>query len=114
MLAPRRMALLAATALVVVGCQTAGPPPKALATDQTLRIAIPSDISAIEPLDPPQIGDALTYAIGNNVFGGLYRYDDGLRVHPDGGRKAASPSRRGGVKKSVKNSGARMTRFRWV
>src|ERR1700675_2464992 len=27
---------------------------------------------------------------------------DGLRVHPDGGGKAASPSRRGGVKKSVK------------
>ena len=83
MLAPRRLALLAASALAVVACQTAGPTPKALATDQTLRIAIPSDISAIEPLDPPQIGDPLTYAIGNNVFGGLYRYDDGLRVRPD-------------------------------
>ena len=83
MLAPRRMALLAATALLVVACQTAGPPTKALATDQTLRIAIPSDISTVEPLDPPQIGDFLTVAIGSNVFGGLYRYDDNLRVRPD-------------------------------
>jgi oligopeptide transport system substrate-binding protein len=83
MVAPRRKALLAASALAVAACQTGVPPPKALATDQSLRIAIPSDISAIEPLDPPQIADPLTYAIGSNVFGGLYRYDDGLRVRPD-------------------------------
>lgn len=83
MLAPRRIALLAATALVVVACQTATPPPKELATNQTLRLAIPSDISSLQPLDPPRVGPGLTYAIGTNIFGGLYRYDDHLRLVPD-------------------------------
>ena len=82
-LAPRRLALIVASALAAGACQAGGPPPKALASDQTLRVAIPFDVSAIEPLDPPQIGDPLTYAIGNNVFGGLYRYDDALRMRPD-------------------------------
>jgi oligopeptide transport system substrate-binding protein len=77
------MALLVATALAVVACQTATTTPKALASDQTLRLAIPSDISSIEPLDPPQIGDPLTWGIGSNIFGGLYRYDDNLRIRPD-------------------------------
>ena len=83
MLAPRHLALLSGAALAVAACQTAAPPPKELASDQILRLAIPSDISGVEPLDPPQIGDPLTYAIGTNIFGGLYRYDDHLRLLPD-------------------------------
>ena len=83
MLAPRHLALLAGAALALAACQTAAPPSNELATDQTLRLAIPSDISSVEPLDPPQIGDPLTYAIGTNIFGGLYRYDDHLRLLPD-------------------------------
>ncbi|HVS07826.1 MAG TPA: peptide ABC transporter substrate-binding protein [Candidatus Dormibacteraeota bacterium] len=83
MLALRRTALLAATALVVVACQPAGPPPKELATTQILRLAIASDISSLAPLDPPQIGPGFTYAIGTNIFGGLYRFNDHLRLVPD-------------------------------
>ena len=77
------MTPLVLAALTVVACQTGGPPPKELATNQTLRLAIQSDISSVEPLDPPQISDPLTYAIGTNIFGGLYRYDDHLRLVPD-------------------------------
>ena len=83
MLAVRRLALLAGLALAMTACQTAAPPSKELARDQTLRLAIPSDLSSVESLDPPQIGDPLTYAIGTNIFGGLYRYDDHLRLLPD-------------------------------
>jgi oligopeptide transport system substrate-binding protein len=70
------MVLLAATT-----CQTT-PTPKQLATDQTLRIAIPHDTSALAPLDPAQITDPVMFGIGNNIFGGLYRYEDDLREQP--------------------------------
>lgn len=96
MLAARHLTLLFAVALAAGACATQGPPLKELASDQTLRLAIPSDISSLEPLDPAQISDPLAYAIGSNVFGGLYRYDDDLRLRPDiaAGAPDASPDRR--------------------
>jgi oligopeptide transport system substrate-binding protein len=83
MIPSHRMTPLVVAALAVAACQNAAPTPKQLATNQTLRLAIPSDISSLQPLDPPQIGPGLTYAIGTNIFGGLYRYDDHLRLVPD-------------------------------
>lgn len=90
------MAPLVVAALAVAACQNGGPPPKELATNQTLRLAIPSDISSLQPLDPPRIGNPLTYAIGKNIFGGLYRYDDHLRLVPDiaNGSPGVSPDGR--------------------
>ena len=81
--AGRRLALLAAVALITVACQNQGPAPKQLATNQTLRLAIANDVTSIGSLDPALIVDPLDYAIGINVFGGLYRYDDNLRWRPD-------------------------------
>jgi oligopeptide transport system substrate-binding protein len=46
-------------------------------------MSIPYDITAVNSLDPANIGDPLAYAVGINVFGGLYRYDDHLREQPD-------------------------------
>jgi oligopeptide transport system substrate-binding protein len=96
MIPSRRMAPLVVAALAVAACQNAGPPPKQLATNQTLRLAIPTDISSLQPLDPPRVGPGLTYAIGTNVFGGLYRYDDHLRLVPDiaNGSPGVSPDGR--------------------
>jgi oligopeptide transport system substrate-binding protein len=92
MIPSRRITPLVVAALAVAACQNAGPPPKQLATNQTLRLAIPSDISSLQPLDPPRVGPGLTYAIGTNVFGGLYRYDDHLRLVPDIANGSASVS----------------------
>ena len=78
--AERRLALLAAVALITVACQNQGPAPK---PNQTLRLAISNDVTSIGSLDPALIVDPLDYAIGINVFGGLYRYDDNLRELPD-------------------------------
>ena len=81
--AARHLALIAATALATVACQSQGPAPKELATNQTLRLAIPYDLTSLGSLDPARIVEPLDYAVGTNVFGGLYRYDDNLRERPD-------------------------------
>ncbi len=78
-----RLALCAAAALALVACETPGPAPKQLATNQTLRLAIPNDVTSLGSLDPAQIVAPIDYAIGINVFGGLYRNDDNLREVPD-------------------------------
>jgi len=50
-----------------------------LADSQTLRAAIPAEIS----LDPAQISHDLWYSVAQNLFGGLYRFDDELQEMPD-------------------------------
>jgi oligopeptide transport system substrate-binding protein len=96
MILSRRMAPLVVAALAVAACQNAAPTPKELATNQTLRLAIPSDMSSLQPLDPPRVGPGLPYAIGTNIFGGLYRFDDHLRLVPDiaNGSPGVSPDGR--------------------
>ncbi|TMD42815.1 MAG: peptide ABC transporter substrate-binding protein [Chloroflexi bacterium] len=70
--------------LEVAGC-TPKPNPQVnqLAVDQTLRVAIPEDIGVFEPLDPDQLFYPPDYSIAQNLFDGLFRMDDQLRVVPD-------------------------------
>jgi oligopeptide transport system substrate-binding protein len=70
--------------IAIAGC-TPEPNPKGnqLAVDQTLHIAIPEDIGVFEPFDPDQLGSDLDYSIAQNLFDGLFRMDDQLRVVPD-------------------------------
>jgi ABC-type oligopeptide transport system substrate-binding subunit len=69
-----------ALCLLLDACTPSSTTPKAeLADDQTLRAAIPTEIS----LDPAQIQHDLEYSVAQNLFGGLYRFDDALREIPD-------------------------------
>jgi oligopeptide transport system substrate-binding protein len=49
-----------------------------LAADQTIRIAIPTEVS----LDPAQVASDLEYAVAQNMFDGLYQFDEQLRLKP--------------------------------
>jgi oligopeptide transport system substrate-binding protein len=69
-----------ALCLLLDACTPSSITPKAeLADNQTLRAAIPTEIS----LDPAQISHDLWYSVAQNLFGGLYRLDDELREIPD-------------------------------
>ena len=52
-----------------------------LASDQTLRLALPADVETLDPaqLRQPSVGNSLA----RNVFGGLYKLDAGLHIVPD-------------------------------
>jgi oligopeptide transport system substrate-binding protein len=65
---------------------TAGPASNQLAADQTLRIPIDTEPSTgYNGLDPAQLGSGshLEIAIAQNLFDGLYRYDDRMQEQPD-------------------------------
>lgn len=82
----RSIAVFAALTVLGTSCQTgASPPARELAADQSLRVPIPYDLDAGHPLDPARFAssDVIAYAIDNNLFDGLYRYDDHLGVVPD-------------------------------
>lgn len=68
------------TFLLACSCSpTSSAPKNELADDQTLRVAIPEDVS----LDPAQIATDLEFSIAQNLFGGLYRFDERLQEQPD-------------------------------
>jgi ABC-type oligopeptide transport system substrate-binding subunit len=74
--------LIAAGALAAAGCgqggaRLVGP---GLAADQTVRFAIAEDVGT---LDPAQLYASADLQVAQNVFDGLVRYDDDLRVVPD-------------------------------
>lgn len=69
---------------VAASCQSVAPPAHELATDQTLHLPIATDIDRSNTLDPVLLSpQSVAYAIANNVFDGLYRYDEQLREVPD-------------------------------
>jgi oligopeptide transport system substrate-binding protein len=51
-----------------------------LAKDQTLRLAIQDDV---EYLDPGHVSSAVDIAFTNELFAGLYKFDNDLKVVPD-------------------------------
>ncbi len=55
------------------------PATQALATNQLLRFPIVDDIKT---LDPGHASSAVDIALEQNVFGGLYRFDDNLKEIP--------------------------------
>lgn len=73
-------AVVAVICLVFDACTpSANSPTKELAADQTLNVAVRSEIS----LDPAEIASDLQYSVAQNLFGGLFRFDDQLRETPD-------------------------------
>jgi oligopeptide transport system substrate-binding protein len=77
-------AALLIACMLLAGCTpstsaSTNAPTKQLADDQTLHVAIPYDVS----LDPRDIAIDLQYSIAQNLFGGLFRFDDQLREIPD-------------------------------
>lgn len=80
----RSSAIGALACLTLAACSPQSPTGVSqLSADQTLRIAVPHDIGLVSPFDPDQISSPLDYAIGQNLFDGLFRMDDQLRVVPD-------------------------------
>jgi oligopeptide transport system substrate-binding protein len=75
---------LAAIGAAVGGCQSSSVSPSAtparLAANQLLIVPIEADLRTLDPVDSGAYGarDLIT----RNVFGGLYRFDDQLRVVP--------------------------------
>ncbi|HXN91116.1 MAG TPA: peptide ABC transporter substrate-binding protein [Candidatus Sulfotelmatobacter sp.] len=79
----RRLAGWTAAVVVLVGCTpNSNPPPvvEPLAVDQTLSFPIAQDVA---DFDPALISSAADVDILRNVFSGLYRYDQQLRVVPE-------------------------------
>ncbi len=80
----RRLGLaLVVPALVATACGSGGGSSSsgaALAANQVFRFPIVDDIKT---LDPGHVSDAVSIAPVQNVFGGLYRFDDKLKEVPD-------------------------------
>jgi oligopeptide transport system substrate-binding protein len=78
----RPLAVMGAISVLVAACGsgTSTPPSSNLAADQTLRF--PSD-STLGTLDPAQINAETDVEIYQNLFDGLLKFDDNLKVIPD-------------------------------
>ena len=71
-------------AVLLICCTEPAPAANQLATDQTLRIPIKAEPRAGgTSLDPARLDFSLENAIGENIFDGLYRYDEQMREQPD-------------------------------
>jgi len=67
---------------VVTACGGGGGgPSEALAADQTFRFGLKDDI---ETLDPAHVSSAVDITFINEVFTGLYRFDNDLKIVPSG------------------------------
>jgi len=78
----RPFAVMGAISVLVAACGSGAstPPSSSLAADQTLRF--PSD-STLGTLDPAQINAETDVEIYQNLFDGLLKFDDNLKVIPD-------------------------------
>lgn len=80
----RSVAISIAAALFVCSCQSGSQIPKQLAADQTLRLPIYSEPTpGTASLDPARLSTSLETAIGDNIYDGLYRYDEQMREQAD-------------------------------
>ena len=74
---------LAVPALIATACGSGGGSSsngQALAANQLFRFPMVDDIKT---LDPGHVSTAVDIAFVQNVFGGLYRFDDSLKEVPD-------------------------------
>jgi oligopeptide transport system substrate-binding protein len=78
----RPLAVIGAIGVVVAACGTgtSTTPSASLAADQTLRFPSDSDIGT---LDPAQINAETDVELYQNLFDGLLKFDDNLKVIPD-------------------------------
>jgi ABC-type oligopeptide transport system substrate-binding subunit len=75
------VALGALTLAAACGGGGGGGSSETLASDQTFRIALQNDITS---LDPAHVTSAVDITFLNEVFTGLYRFDNNLKINPDG------------------------------
>ena len=75
------VALGALTLAAACGGGGGGGTSETLASDQTLRIGLQNDITS---LDPAHVTSAVDITFLNEVFTGLYRFDNNLKINPDG------------------------------
>src|SRR6202521_4206713 len=75
------VALGALTLAAACGGGGGGGTSETLASDQTLRIGLQNDITS---LDPAHVSSAVDITFLNEVFTGLYRFDNNLKIQPDG------------------------------
>lgn len=78
----RSFLLLTCAVLLSAGCiRGESAPGVELASDQTFNIAIAGDVQTLDPATVGQPGSEVNLV--RNVFGGLYRYDDDLKIVAD-------------------------------
>jgi ABC-type oligopeptide transport system substrate-binding subunit len=115
----RAVALTAAAALFAVACGTGGGggTTEELASDQTLNFAIQDDVSH---LDPAQVDAAVDITFLQNVFDGLIKYDEKLKIVPDAAQSLPDVSADGltytfHLRKDVKfSNGDAVTAKDWI
>jgi oligopeptide transport system substrate-binding protein len=75
------VAMGAMTLAVACGGGGGGGSSETLASDQTFRFGLSNDITS---LDPAHVSSAVDITFLNEVFTGLYRFDNNLKINPDG------------------------------
>jgi oligopeptide transport system substrate-binding protein len=76
----RAVSLSLAVGLLALACGTQPGQPNTLAADQTLRFALINDVTH---LDPGMVDSAVDITFLQNVFNGLVKYDEHLKIVPD-------------------------------
>lgn len=84
----RRILLVSTVSIVLtVGCQESPPTSPQLAADQILRLPMYYEPNAggggQRSLDPATLQDPVVTSVGDNLFDGLYRYDEHMQEVPD-------------------------------
>jgi len=80
----RKTVVALSTLTLLIACNGPSPPPLQLARDQTLRLPIYSTPSPGSPsLDPASLSATMETAIGDNIFDGLYRFNEQMQEQPD-------------------------------
>jgi oligopeptide transport system substrate-binding protein len=77
----RSLALALGAIWVVAACGPTQTSSENLATDQTLRFGLSNDVTS---LDPAHVDSAVDITFLNEVFTGLYRFDNQLNIKPAG------------------------------
>jgi ABC-type oligopeptide transport system substrate-binding subunit len=78
----RSLAIALGALFVVVACgNTPGGSSETLAADQTFRFGLSNDVTS---LDPAHVSSAVDITFLNEVFTGLYRFDNNLKIVPSG------------------------------
>jgi len=78
----RSLAVAVGALSVVAACgPSTGGSSETLAADQTFRFGLSNDVTS---LDPAHVSSAVDITFLNEVFTGLYRFDNNLKIQPDG------------------------------
>jgi oligopeptide transport system substrate-binding protein len=113
----RSLALALGAIWVVAACGPTQTSSENLATDQTLRFGMTNDVTS---LDPAHVDSAVDITFLNEVFTGLYRFDNQLNIKPAGAAALPDISADGKTwtfklrKDMVFSNGDKITSADWV